>query len=65
MVHSEIRVDFMCVVIGNLLLYNYYGTVISQIDITTRLLKRKLAKYYGMFFFQQRLFRWCTKCSGQ
>ena len=41
MFHSEIRVDFMCVAIGNLLLYNYYGTVMSQIDMTTRLLNRR------------------------
>lgn len=41
MLHSEIRVDFMCVAIGNLLLYNYYVTVMSQIDITTRLLNRR------------------------
>lgn len=41
MFHSEIRVDFMCVAIGNFLLYNYYCTVLSQIDITTRLLNRR------------------------
>ena len=41
MFHSEIRVDFMCVAIGNLLLYNNYGTVMSQIDMTTRLLNRR------------------------
>ena len=41
MFHSEIRVGFMCVAIGNFLLYNYYCTVLSQIDITTRLLNRR------------------------
>ena len=41
MFRSEIRVDFMCVAIGNLLLYNYHGTVVSQIDMTTRLLNRR------------------------
>lgn len=41
MFHSEIRVDFMCVAIGNLLLYNYYGTVMNQVDMTTRLLNRR------------------------
>ena len=38
--NSEIRVDFMCVAIGNLFLYNYYGNVMHQIDTTTRLLNR-------------------------
>ena len=41
MFHSEIRVDFMCVAIGNLMLYNYRGNVIHQIDMTTRLLNRR------------------------
>lgn len=40
MFNSEIRVDFMCVAIGNLFLYNYHGNVMHQIDITTRLLNR-------------------------
>lgn len=41
MVHSEIRVDFMCVAIGNILLYNYRGNVVNQIDMTTQLLNRR------------------------
>ena len=40
MLHSEIRIDFMCVAIGNLLLYNYSGNVVHQIDAITRLLNR-------------------------
>ena len=38
MLHSEIRVDFMCVAIGNLLLYNYCGNIVNHIDMTTQLL---------------------------
>ncbi len=41
MLHSEIRIDFMCVAIGNLLLYNYRGNVVNQVDILTRLLNRR------------------------
>ena len=41
MIHSEIRIDFMCVAIGNLLLYNYRGNVVHQVDMTTRLLNRR------------------------
>ena len=41
MLYPEIRVDFMCVAIGNLLLYNYRGNVVHQIDRTTRLLNRR------------------------
>lgn len=40
-IHSEIRIDFMCVAIGNLLLYNYRGNVVNQIDMTTKLLNRR------------------------
>lgn len=41
MLYPEIRVDFMCVAIGNLLLYNYRGNVVHQIDRTTQLLNRR------------------------
>ena len=41
MLCPEIRVDFMCVAIGNLLLYNYRGNVVHQIDRTTQLLNRR------------------------
>lgn len=41
MFHSEIRIDFMCVAIGNFMLYNYRGNVVNQIDVTTRLLNRR------------------------
>ena len=41
MLYPEIRVDFMCVAIGNLLLYNYRGTVVNQVDKTTQLLNRR------------------------
>lgn len=40
MLNSEIRVDFMCVAIGNLLLYNYRGNIVNHIDMTTQLLNR-------------------------
>lgn len=41
MIYSEIRVDFMCVAIGNLLLYNYRGNIVNQVDRTTLLLNRR------------------------
>ncbi|MGM9937326.1 MAG: GGDEF domain-containing protein [Candidatus Ornithomonoglobus sp.] len=41
MLYSEIRIDFMCVAIGNLLMYNYRSNVVHQIDVTTRLLNRR------------------------
>lgn len=41
MLYPEIRVDFMCVVIGNLLLYNYRGNIVHQIDRTTQPLNRR------------------------
>ena len=41
MLYPEIRVDFMCVAIGNLLLYNYRGNVVNQVDKTTQLLNRR------------------------
>ena len=40
MLNSEIRVDFMCVAISNLLLYNYRGNIVNHIDMTTQLLNR-------------------------
>ncbi|MGN1115112.1 MAG: hypothetical protein ACI4TH_00910, partial [Candidatus Ornithomonoglobus sp.] len=39
-IYSEIRIDYMCVAIGNLLLYNYSGNVVNQTDSVTRLLNR-------------------------
>ncbi len=44
MVYSYITVDFMCVSIGNFFLYHYYGNIINQIDVTTRLLNRRCFK---------------------
>lgn len=41
MAHSDIRVDFMCVAIGNLLLYNYRGNIVHQVDPLTHLLNRR------------------------
>ncbi|MGN0243527.1 MAG: GGDEF domain-containing protein [Lachnospiraceae bacterium] len=41
MLHSEIRIDFLCVAIGNMFLYNYRGNVVHQVDILTRLLNRR------------------------
>ncbi|MDD6484245.1 MAG: GGDEF domain-containing protein [Clostridiales bacterium] len=41
MIKRNIRVDFMCVAIGNLMLYSYRGNVINQIDVTTRLMNRR------------------------
>lgn len=41
MINSEIRVDFMCAAIGNLLLYNNRASVVNQTDKTTRLLNRR------------------------
>ena len=40
MIDSELRIDFMCVAIGNILLYTYFGNVVHQSDATTRLLNR-------------------------
>ena len=41
MVNSEIRVDYLCAVIGNIFLYNNRGRIVNQVDKTTRLLNRR------------------------
>lgn len=41
MVNSEIRVDYLCAVIGNIFLYNNRGSIVNQVDKTTRLLNRR------------------------
>lgn len=41
MLYLEIRVDFICVANRNLLLYNYCGTAVNQVDKTTQLLNRR------------------------
>lgn len=41
MLNPEIRVDFACVAIGNVLLYNHYCNTILQVDMVTRLLNRR------------------------
>lgn len=40
MLQSDIRIDFMCVAMGNILLYNYRGNIVHQVDPVTRLLNR-------------------------
>ena len=40
-INSEMRVDFMCAAIGNLLLYNNRASVVNQVDKVTRLLNRR------------------------
>lgn len=41
MTHSEIRVDFMCVAVSNMMFYNHYCKIILQVDMVTRLLNRR------------------------
>lgn len=41
MTNSEIRVDYLCAVIGNIFLYNNRASIVNQVDKTTRLLNRR------------------------
>lgn len=41
MINSEIRIDYLCAVIGNIFLYNNRASIVNQVDKTTRLLNRR------------------------
>lgn len=41
MVNSEMRIDYLCAVIGNIFLYNNRASIVNQVDKTTRLLNRR------------------------
>lgn len=46
-IYSDIRVDFMCAAIGNLLLYINRASVVNQVDKITRLLNRRCFERSG------------------
>lgn len=41
MVNSQMRIDYLCAVIGNIFLYNNRASIVNQVDKTTRLLNRR------------------------
>lgn len=40
-VNSNIRIDFLCISISNMLLYSHYSKMVLQVDAITRLLNRR------------------------
>lgn len=41
MIYKEIRISYMCISIGNVMLYNYQGNIRNFIDVTTKLMNRR------------------------